>query len=165
MDLQIEFNKTIELLKKNRLESSEINSLVNLCLNSTVTFQSLMDKNSPNTLKENILGMYEFEAKLVKNKESEPITCGYDSLIERLKSTKHKYIAISDFITSDCSFKVFTDFNKKEILGVLVSKTTLQEVRNKIETIKRMIKIQGVEIDDSKIKNLFINGQYQHPKE
>jgi hypothetical protein len=126
MQYQENLGRTIELLKRHRADFPEVDPIVEVSLSSVSFFDS--EAPSPTTTKEHILDIYEVrastEAMMQKHnirKESTTVT-GYDTLLPRLRATKQENICISDIETPYGSFIIFSDFERTELIGVLVSK-------------------------------------------
>ena len=110
-----------------------------------------------------MLDIYEVRAKIEDDRKDNPHVFGYDTLLPKFRQTKHEHICISDFSTNIGSFIIFSDFDKKDLIGVLFSKTTLQDTRDKMNEHKKMVEATGgiVLYDYTKNENVFVNGQLQ----
>ncbi|RYE58641.1 MAG: hypothetical protein EOP48_03085 [Sphingobacteriales bacterium] len=163
MNIQLAFEKTLSRLIQHRGEFPYIEDLVNDIETSTVSFRSLDDKASPGSLKNNILAIYKIERQLASSQQGSFAELAYDLLLKNLSITSQTHIAISEIITDRGTYKVFTDFDRKVLLGVLISQVTLQQEQEKIQKAKEMASIINVPIgiDDSRVKHLFHNGSYQ----
>lgn len=160
MTTQIEFEKTIHLLEQNRNAFPEIGSLLDLYINSEVTFLNF-DNISPGNTKLRILRIYEIRSKIEEDRKDNQHVIGYDKLIPKLRAASYKHICISSFGTRNGTFVVFSDFAKIDLIGVLISKTTLQNTREKMEEHRKMVEAYWGEVDYDYTKNqkVFINGR------
>ena len=128
--VQEKFQKFVELLSKEK----ESNVLVDECLNekdSDLSFSYFEDSNRPN--KKGILRTYKIRGKYEERRSENPFVVGYDKLLPALTSTKMEKINVSSITTEVGTYIVFSDLNYEEFIGILKSKRTLSEVREKMK--------------------------------
>ena len=118
--------KTIQLLRRFEKDFPQVQPLLLSDL-SKVGFYGF-ELPSPTTTKEHILDIYKVRAstesmmqKHNTRKDNSQVV-GYDTLLSRLQNTRHKHICISDIDIADRSYIIFSDFERTELIGVLVSK-------------------------------------------
>lgn len=126
MQFQSNLEKTIALLKRHIPDFPEVALLLESNL-SPINFFDFAAP-SPTTTKEHILDIYEIrastEAMMQKHsiRKDHSMVAGYDTLLPRLRDTKLEHICVSDIETPYGSCIVFSDFERTELIGVLVSK-------------------------------------------
>ena len=110
------------------------NPLVQECINtqemefSFSFWDSILASN-----KMNIVQIYNRRAKLEETRKDDPFVVGYDSLLPILNSTDVNTINISSVKSDSGSFIIFSDMNYTTFIGILKSKMTLTEIRNKMK--------------------------------
>ena len=129
MTLQNQFDFTINLLKANETKYPIIKTLLENYQREELAFSSF-DNPSPGTSKDILLKIYEHRSNYGGDH-----VIGYDTLMPIFRKTEHAHICISDFTTLRGSYIVFSDFSRSDILGVLFSKTNLDEVKAKGVTL------------------------------
>ena len=158
MTLQTQFDTTIKLLKENEEHFSFISDLLNLYQTSTVSFLCF-DKPSRGSEKTHLLNIYETRSEMENNRKGDKYVFGYDTLLPNFRKTKHADICISDFSTEIGSFIILSDFNKKDLIGVLFSKTTLPLQSLKMNKYLVVAKASDNELSDFiQNENIFVNG-------
>ena len=158
MSLQAQFDTAIALLKKNEGHFAFVNDLLDLYQVSTISFHCF-DKSSASTEKPHLLNIYETRFKIENDRKDGRHVFGYDTMLPNLRNTKHESICISDFTTKIGSFIIFSDFNKKDLIGVLFSKTTLQLKSEKMNKLSTEVKASDGELYELvQNENIFING-------
>ena len=106
-----------------------------------------------------MLNIYETRFKIENDRKDGRHVFGYDTMLPNLRNTKHESICISDFTTKIGSFIIFSDFNKKDLIGVLFSKTTLQLKSEKMNKLSTEVKASDGELYELvQNENIFING-------
>jgi len=156
MDLQTEFDKTVELLESNRKQIPQINSLIDI-LSQQIAFKTFWNRDSLGNDTRDLITTYELE-EAICNTSSSAFTI--KKLLEGLKKTKQRKISKNQFITPINTVFVFTDFEKTELIGILVSNNNLQDEMDKVHKLKELVINVGgdnVLVDDSNIKNIFFN--------
>jgi hypothetical protein len=162
MTVENYFDQTIELIKRNETSSALAAPLLNIYNNTELTF-SHFDQASDGTKKEHLLDIYETRYGFENLRQDSPHLVGYDSLLPGFRSTTYKHICISNFATSLGTFIVFSDFNRTELIGILLSKTTLQDTRGKMDTHKQLVESSGQQVNHNYRLNerVFVNGEFQ----
>jgi len=143
---QEKFQKFIELLSR----ESDSNDLIVECLNhkdADLSFSFFDDSDRPNKM--SILKTYITRGKLEERRFENPFVLGYDKLLPALTETEIEKINISSITTEVGTYIVFSDLNYDEFIGILKSKSTLSEVR---ERMKDSIYYQEL---------TFLKGKYQ----
>jgi hypothetical protein len=109
-----------------------------------------------------LLSVYKFRARNVDELRLNHVI-GFETLLPELENSAHSYICISEFCTPVGTFIVFSDFSRTDLIGVLFSKTTLKEVKDKKDEHIRMIENfgQSAEHGYTLDENIFLNGQLQ----
>ncbi len=125
MTLQFQFDQTIKLLQKKGNDFPFVKMLVDNYEISELSFHSF-DNPSPGTTKEHLLKIYERRGGYENNS-----IIGFDSLLPRIRKTIHADICISEFLTNFGTYIIFSDFNRDDLIGVLVSKIPFQESKQK----------------------------------
>lgn len=158
MTLQIEFDKTINLLHKNR-SSFNVEKLLDIYKTSELTFHCFEGPGLGNE-KKHLLDIYEMRAKFETERKNNPHVFGYETMLGNFRKTKHEHICISSFTTEVGSFIAFSDFGKTDLIGVLFSTTTLQNSRDIMNEHRKMVESMGktVQYDYTANEALFKNG-------
>jgi|GEM_PF-1340992 len=161
MTIQSQFDLTINLLKTHRNSFPIVKGLIDIYNSSEVEFFCFSEA-SRGTTKENILGAYEIRARIDSKAKDNPFISGYDMLLPHLRETKHEHICISSFLSNIGGFLVFSDFDRQDLIGLLCTKNTLVDMRNRIAENKRKADAgESVpQYNYNESKTLFINGVY-----
>jgi len=162
MTLQALFDTTINLLTRQGHAFVYAMQLLDHFKSATLTFNSF-DKPSPGTTKAGLLNIYERREKFEKERQENTHVFGYDTLMPNLRATKQDFICVSSFMTEVGTFIVFSDFDRTELMGCLLTKTLLQQTRDKMNEHKRLVESTGNEVayDYEQNENVFVNGQLQ----
>jgi hypothetical protein len=162
MTVQNYFDETIQLLKRNESSSSLAEPLLNIYNSTELTF-FYFEQASEGTKKEHLLDVYETRYSFESLRKDNPHVIGYETLLPRFRSTTHQHICISNFSTTIGTFIVFSDFHRTELIGILLSKTTIQDTRGKMDAHKQMVESSGQKViyDYSLSEKVFVNGQFQ----
>jgi hypothetical protein len=94
---------------------------------SEASFWESEQSPSDTTPKSHYLDIYETTASIENMLQKHNIrkdkskVLGYDTLIPNLKSTNQKHICISAFQTAKETFIILSDFDRTELIGVLLS--------------------------------------------
>ncbi len=132
LKLQKQFDITIELLRENQHLFPVAAEFLSEYKKIEVDF-NCFDDSSSGPSKEHLLRIYEIRGQTEKERAENPHVTGYDTLLPALRQTNHKYVCISDFCTYKGSLMAFSDFDRIDLIGILFSKTTLLEIRLKME--------------------------------
>jgi hypothetical protein len=159
--LQAEFDKVLNLLKGNKTRFS-IEELIDACINSEVTLD-YMKEISVGTEKKHLLDIYEIRAKMESELNANQKVIGYDTLLPELQKTKHDHICISVLTTNVGSYIIFSDFDKTDLIGILLSKVTLQDSRSAMAEHKKFVERSGqtVQYDYTANENVFVKGNFK----
>jgi hypothetical protein len=124
MDLQSQFNITHNLL----LQSASVPFV-------TETIDVLLDRiwfdpgeqpadwNRTDT----ILSLYELRYKIAKGNPNEKMD-DWEILLGGLRKTKSAHVRISSIVSAHKSFLIFSDFDGKELIGILAGETGFVEI-------------------------------------
>lgn len=155
--MQDDFNKLLELIKNQNNEI--VIELLSHYKNHEVTY-STFDKKRCNDNKLHILNIYKTRWEHEKERENNQFVIGYEELIPELSKTKFNNICISDITSEKGSYIIFTDDAKTEFIGILKSKRTLVEIREKYSTHKKLVEKSGEKLiyDYESNEIVFING-------
>ncbi len=156
------FDKTIDLLRNKRHDFSFSSKLVDNYETNELTFHCF-DELSIGTTKSHLLKVYEARTNFENERKDNPHVFGYDTLLPNFRQTHLEYICISTFTTNIGSFIIFSDFDRQDLIGVLFSKTTLSQIRERMNEHKRLVELTGEKVfyDYAENENVFINGQLQ----
>ena len=165
MDIQTSFDKLILLIRQTKQDSNFVTELLDICSTAEITYMSFDINGTETTIptKEHLLRIYEIRGQIEKDRQDNPFVFGYDSLLPALRQTKHGHVCISAITSEKGTYVIFTDFNKTDFIGLLKSKQTLTEIRDKYRQHKELVEQSGQELlyDYEANKNVFINGQFQ----
>jgi len=129
---QTYFDKLFELLKKSNQQSE----LVSECLmmeNSELSFSSFNGTESKME-REQILETYRRRSELEKHlRPNNHFVVGYNDLLPSLKKSELNFINVTSITTEVGTFLIFSDYEYSKFLGILKSKRTLSEVREKMK--------------------------------
>ena len=128
---QEKFQKLIELLKRN--ESN--NDLISECLEQKETELSFsFSRQNGKANKKEILQIYNRRGKMEREiRKDHPFVIGYDELLPALEETNIETINISNIRTELGSYIVFSNMEYSKFIGILKSKRTLSEVKEKMQ--------------------------------
>ena len=162
--MQNDFNKLIELVKhQNNKIAIELFSNYNISEISYST--SFFDVYSENN-RLDLINLYNSKWEFEKQRIGNQFVYGFEELIPSLMTTKVNNICISIIHSSYGTYVLFTDFNKNIFIGILKTKRTLEEIRQKYNKHKKKIEEQG-EIpiyDYSSNEIVFLNGNLINKK-
>lgn len=122
------FQGLVGLLKKN----DSVNGLIAECLEQTndeLSFSFFSEDGK--TDKNHVLRIYRIRANVEKNRPKNPFVIGYDQLLPKLISSDLDFINTSSITTEKASYIILSDYDYKEFVGILKSKKTLTEEREK----------------------------------
>lgn len=122
--IQERFDVTVELIRQRGGCFSFLQNLLRVS-HSTVLVFSFFNKPSRGSTRQNVLAAYELRAELSVGNH---LNAGYVHLLEGLRKAKHTHICVSIFITEEGTFTVFSDFDRKELIGALFAPGTPEEV-------------------------------------
>jgi hypothetical protein len=127
MDIEQEFLTVKELLNKNR-EDKLVDELIWTIENYEVDF------HLTNSLtKEHLIDVYSTRQSIQQEINKNDFVDGYSATLLNLKNTEFAEIDIVNYHSDNGTFILFTDKKRKAIIGLLKSKRTLTEVRNKLK--------------------------------
>lgn len=124
MKIQESFNLTVDLIRQRRECFAFFTDLLRIS-HSTVLVFSFFNKPSKGNTRQNVLAAYELRAELLTDVRS---VSGYAVLLAELRKTKHTHICISIFTTEGGTFTLFTDFDRKDMIGALYKPEAPEEV-------------------------------------
>ena len=106
------------------------------------------------------MSIYQLRWKHEKHRENNQFVFGYEELIPNLIKTKFNNICISNIISEKGSYIIFTNDKKTEFIGILKSKRTLREIREKYFEHKKIVGDSGEKIiyDYESYEIIFENG-------
>lgn len=162
--MQNDFNKLIELVKhQNNKIAIELFS--NYKIGELSYSTSFFEVHSENN-RLDLINLYNSKWEFEKQRIGNQFVYGLEELIPGLKTTKVNNICISIINSSLGTYVLFTDFNKNMFIGILKTKRTLEEIRQKYNKHKKKIEEQG-EIpiyDYSSNEIVFLNGNLINKK-
>lgn len=161
MTVQNYFDITIDLLKTQGDAFHPAKTLLDIFDKTELTF-FYFEEPSPGTEKGQLLDTYETRADFEKSfRKNHPHVVGYDTLLPNFRRTMHLHICISTVTTDFGTFIIFSDFGRTDLLGILFSKNTLKEKRDKMMAHKMVVESLGDKIryDYTLNEKIFINGQ------
>ena len=108
-----------------------------------------------------ILGVYKSHQSLENLRKGNEFVIGYDDLIPNLEATNDDEVIVTNISSEKGTFIVFTNVKFTELLGVLKSKRTLSEIRNKYKNHEQRLEKSNFEStnDYKKSENVFIDGK------
>jgi hypothetical protein len=148
MIVQDNYDRIVNLLKADGSNNPIILDCVSsISLELTFSFFSDTDK----VTKEHTLNIYSTRAGIEKNLRPEsPFVVGYEELLPKLEKTELNHINICDITTEKGSYIIFTDYEYQAFIGILFSKRTLYEVREKMKGSERYV--EHVFVDGTLVK-------------
>ena len=150
MDLQQDFDMIINLLKKQE------NVLVSELLKDhcyQLAFSTF--NNETKVKKEELVKIYNSRSDFEKLRNNK-FVLGYETLLPKLTKTCQNYVCISNIINHNGSYMIFTDYAKTEFIGILKSKRTLPEIREKYKNEQEFFNNNNYNIKMN--VTIFING-------
>jgi hypothetical protein len=118
--IQERFDETIGLIRRNAAAYPVVDKLLKLYGSSIVVF-SFFNKPAVGNSRQRVLEEYQLRMSLGRrNGDALPLS---PRLLDGLRETKHEHICISTFVTGIGIFRIFSDFAREEIIGVLFSKS------------------------------------------
>ena len=131
MNTQKQFQKLIKMLENSESQPE----LVNECLrikNDEITFSSFLDNLTKITTK-HIFDVYWNRFEMTKQSILEKnFVIGYEELLSNLQKSKSEFTNVSSIISKNGTYLIFSDYKYLEFMGILKSKRTLTEVRDKM---------------------------------
>lgn len=154
IDVQNIFNDIVELLERYRTK----NDIVANCyesVNLELVFSFIKMPAS------HISGVYKSRQSLENLRKGNEFVIGYDDLIPNLEATNDDEVIVTNISSEKGTFIVFTNVKFTELLGVLKSKRTLSEIRNKYKNHEQRLEKSNFEStnDYKKSENVFIDGK------
>ncbi|MBS1603828.1 MAG: hypothetical protein JST42_14270 [Bacteroidetes bacterium] len=123
--IQERFDETIGLVRKHAAAYPVVEQLLELYGSSILVF-SFFGRPAVGNSRQRILEEYQLRMSLARsNGEALPLS---PRLLDGLRGAKHDHICISTFVTGIGVFRVFSDFAREELVGVLFSKRQKEEV-------------------------------------
>jgi hypothetical protein len=118
------------------------------------------DMESDGTRKEHLLSVYEHRHKMHEVLRIVGIE-GWEPLLSRLREAQHEHICISGIISHVGTYLVFSDFAKKDLIGILKSQVTLDKIREENRAHKARVEANGHRVltDTEANENVFIGGR------
>ena len=161
--MQDDFNRLLELIENQNNEI--VIELLFYCKNEEVTY-STFPKEGCKENKIQLLNTYKLRWKHERERENNQFVYGYEELIPELSKTKFNNICISDITSEKGSYILFTDDNKTEFIGILKSKRTLGEIREKYYKHRELVEKSREKIihDYESNEIVFVNGIFKDKK-
>jgi len=122
--IQERFDVTVDLIRQRGDCFPFLQDLLRVCHSSVLVF-SFFNKPSRGNVRQNVLAAYRLRAELSPDRNA---FAGQALLLAGLRKTKYAYICISIFITEKGTFTVFSDFDRKELIGALFTREAPEEV-------------------------------------
>jgi len=123
--IQERFDETIGLVRRNAASYPVVDQLLELYGSSILVF-SFFGKPAVGNRRQRVLEEYQLRMSLGRrNGEALPLS---PRLLDGLRGTKHEHICISTFVTGIGIFRVFSDFAREDLVGVLFSKRQAEQV-------------------------------------
>jgi hypothetical protein len=126
-----DFHVLIQLLSEKKADSKIISDLLQYLPDGEFRYKTF-NQSSPGNTKDNILYVYERRAQMESERDNAFVE-GYVELLPALRQTGHEHICISLIDTSKGCYVIFTDFGKSDLIGVLKSKRTLNEIKGHMD--------------------------------
>ena len=148
------FNDIVELLERYRTK----NDIVAKCyesVNLELVFSFIKMSAS------HISDVYKSRQSLENLRKGNEFVIGYDDLIPNLEATNDDEVIVTNISSEKGTFIVFTNVKFTELLGVLKSKRTLSEIKNKYKNHEQRLEKSNFEStnDYKKSENVFIDGK------
>lgn len=156
--MQEDFDKLLKLIEYH--DNKIVVELLSHCKLDEITY-STFDKESYDNNKLHILDIYETRWYMEQQRPNNQYVFGYEELMPVLKNTKFNNICISSITSQKGSYILFTDDNKTQFIGILKSKRTLGEVREKYSEHKKIVEKFGQDTVYEYNEIVFINGILQ----
>ena len=123
--IQERFDETIGLVRRHADSFPLVYQLLELYGQSILVF-SFFNKPAVGNSRERILEEYRLRMGLPRrNNNALPLS---PRLLDGLRETKHHHICISTFVSGIGIFRVFSDFGREDLVGVLFSKNQPEQV-------------------------------------
>ena len=128
MDIGQEFLTVKELLDQNKGQRL-VDELIWTIQNYEVDFRS----NNSSLTKEHLIDVYSTRQSIQQEINKDNFVDGYSETLLNLKNTKFTEIDIVSYNSDNGGFTLFTDRKRKTIIGLLKSRRTLTEIRDKFK--------------------------------
>lgn len=148
LNTQADFDKMLGMLSKEAVTNGFVQELVNYSICNEVVFSTPVYNGSANIpSKQHWIGIYKDKADMEKYlRPDSPFVLGYDMLLPALYSTDIEEVCISSIHTDIGAFIVFSDFGFNRFIGILKSKRTLSEIREKYLQHKKQVEAMGAKV-------------------
>lgn len=155
--MQKDFDKLLKLIEHQ--DNKIVIELLSHCKKTETTYSTFPKKSCLNN-KLQLLSIYRTRWNIEKQRENNQFVYVYKELIPELSATKINDICISSITSEKGSYIIFTDNNKTEFIGILKSKRTLTEIREKYSAHKSLVEKAGEKLiyDYESNEIVFING-------
>lgn len=158
--MQKDFDKLIKLISSNN--NPIVIELLSHCLETEITYSTFHKESCQNNrahLAKSFQERWDF-IKIMRNSE---FVKGFEEVVPKLNQTKFNNIGISNITSNYGNYLVFTDDNKKNFIGILKSKRTLTEIRDKYRHHKKLVEQMGESVlyDYEEHEIVFYNGILQ----
>lgn len=132
--IEEDFQKIVWLLQQHQSSNILSKEAVQCIWNGEIQYGSFDNDSSPGTSKEHLLKVYEMRGKMEEElRKGDSFVIGYEKLLPVFRQTKHEFVCISDVITNQGTYIIFSDYAKQDLIGILKSKRTLDEIRDRNE--------------------------------
>jgi len=128
MDIGQEFLTVKELLDQNKGQRL-VDELIWTIQNYEVDFRS----NNSSLTKEHLIDVYSTRQSIQQEINKDNFVDGYSETLLNLKHTEFTEIDIVSYNSDNGGFTLFTDRKRKTIIGLLKSRRTLTEIRDKFK--------------------------------
>lgn len=128
-DIQSNFDKLFELLHLTDLQPALVSECISM-QNAELSFKCF-DKQRK-VKKEDILGVYKLRYDMEKSfRPNNNFVIGYADLLPSLEKSALEFVNISLIISEKGGFIIFSDYDYSQFIGILRSKRTLNEIKEK----------------------------------
>lgn len=132
--IEEDFQKIVWLLQQHQSSNILSKEAVQCIWNGEIQYRSFDNDSSPGTSKEHLLKIYEMRGKMEEElRKGNSFVIGYEKLLPVFRQTKHEFVCISNVITNQGTYIIFSDYAKQDLIGILKSKRTLDEIRDRNE--------------------------------
>lgn len=156
--MQEDFDRLLKLIENQN--NKIVLELLSYYKSNEITYSTFENDFRIADNKSHILNIYQSRWKFEKQRENNQFVFGYEELIPKLTNTNFNSICISTITSNKGSYIIFTDNNKTEFIGILKSKRTLEEIREKYFNHKKTVEDIGEKViyDYESNEIIFENG-------
>lgn len=157
-NIQDDFNSLQSFLHRYKENNPLAKDLEKICRTSEVEYKSSSLKEhdkKPN--KSDLISQYEVHLSINEKKKEKNLIKLHNHFLENLRKTDINYICISSILSETGSYLIFSDYEKKELIGILKYNKTLTEIRESFDNHNNLLAKYNCAPHERKT-NIFVNG-------